>query len=243
MAAIMVMLECLTNLHAGNGDVNYNLIDNEVEKDPVTGYACINASGVKGALRAYLKKHKKCDEFFGNDKQGRLRILGANLLAMPMRASSGEKAFYLVSTQDMQDAYAKLYGILTGQQTDPEVSGDWTLAREEGISVEEVALTMEKTLMGRSVYKISAEDYASVPLPVIARNKLSDGKSENLWYEEVVPHETILYFPVISEDAKSDLALLREFRNAIHDKVIQFGGNASIGYGLCKVTVKELGDE
>ena len=35
MAAIIVNLECMTNMHVGNGDVNYNIIDNEVEKDPV----------------------------------------------------------------------------------------------------------------------------------------------------------------------------------------------------------------
>ena len=34
MAAIIVNLECMTNMHVGNGDVNYNIIDNEVEKDP-----------------------------------------------------------------------------------------------------------------------------------------------------------------------------------------------------------------
>ena len=30
MAAIIVNLECMTNMHVGNGDVNYNIIDNEV---------------------------------------------------------------------------------------------------------------------------------------------------------------------------------------------------------------------
>ena len=54
MAAIIVNLECMTNMHVGNGDVNYNIIDNEVEKDPVTGYPTINASGVKGALREFF---------------------------------------------------------------------------------------------------------------------------------------------------------------------------------------------
>ena len=29
------------------------------------------------------------------------------------------------------------------------------------------------------------------------------------------------------------------FKKAVDGKVVQFGGNASIGYGLCKVSVKE----
>lgn len=61
MVARLFQIECITNLHVGSGDVNYNIIDNEVEKDPVTGYATINASGVKGALREYFNKVSEKD--------------------------------------------------------------------------------------------------------------------------------------------------------------------------------------
>ena len=30
MAAIIVNLECMTNMHVGNGDVNYNIIDKRI---------------------------------------------------------------------------------------------------------------------------------------------------------------------------------------------------------------------
>ena len=43
MKAYMIQLQCMTNMHVGNGDVNYNIIDNEVERDPVTGYPTINS--------------------------------------------------------------------------------------------------------------------------------------------------------------------------------------------------------
>ena len=72
MAAIIVNLECMTNMHVGNGDVNYNIIDNEVEKDPVTGYPTINASGVKGALREFFNGDSELRHYvstlFGADK-------------------------------------------------------------------------------------------------------------------------------------------------------------------------------
>ena len=74
MAAIIVNLECMTNMHVGNGDVNYNIIDNEVEKDPVTGYPTINASGVKGALREFFNGDSELRQYvstlFGADKAG-----------------------------------------------------------------------------------------------------------------------------------------------------------------------------
>ena len=34
-------IRCLTNLHVGSGDINYNIVDKEVEKDPVTGVPVI----------------------------------------------------------------------------------------------------------------------------------------------------------------------------------------------------------
>ena len=54
MKAKIFVIECLTNLHVGNGDVNFNIIDNEVERDDVTGLPTINSSGFKGALRAFF---------------------------------------------------------------------------------------------------------------------------------------------------------------------------------------------
>lgn len=237
MEAIIVILECLTNLHAGNGDVNYNIIDNEVEKDPVTGYPVINASGVKGALRKHFKNNEDEQNWFGKDAQGKLKILGANMLAMPLRASKGEKAFYRVSTDLMIQKFNEFCDIFLNQNGKiPK----WEPV-DSMIAVETFKLDEKITFHGAStkydLYRIKTEDLRKIELPVIARNKLEDGISDNLWYEEVVPHESIFYFPVFVED--TDRELLKKFIKALKDSsIIQFGGNASIGYGLCKVTVK-----
>ena len=109
MKSIIVRLDCITNMHVGNGDVNYNIIDNEVERDPVTNYPTINASGVKGALREYFSKDNNLkayvDKLFGEDgsngtKSGTLKILQADMLAIPARASKGDSAYYLVTTNE-----------------------------------------------------------------------------------------------------------------------------------------------
>ena len=108
MAAIIVNLECMTNMHVGNGDVNYNIIDNEVEKDPVTGYPTINASGVKGALREFFNGDSELRQYvstlFGADKAGdttpgQLKVLCADMIARAARASLGKQAYYLITTQ------------------------------------------------------------------------------------------------------------------------------------------------
>ena len=82
-------------------------------------------------------------------------------------------------------------------------------------------------------------------LPIIARNYLENGISQNLWYEEIVPRETRFYFllqttpmesseKVNGDDPKSfEDILLSCLKPANH---LQIGANASVGYGLCQIS-------
>lgn len=72
---------------------------------------------------------------------------------------------------------------------------------------------------------------------VIARNVLehknNTKKSENLWYEEVVPADAIFYtvmLPTFNNDASKELT--EKLGKAIAGKILQIGGNETIGYGL-----------
>ena len=230
MGSILVKLECLTNLHVGDGEVNYNIVDNEVERDPVTHYPTINSSGVKGALRSYFKGNDNEVKWFGSDSaannnhvQGKLRFLSANMAAIPVRTKAGNNPYELVYTEVMKKQCEKLcnaFGI--AGRNDSFDSYYNALIGDNARLYEENADVMEYNLM---------EDN---PLPVIARNHLNNGTSTNLWYEEVVPHESIFYFIVNSED----MGALGSFKESINEKVIQFGADASIGYGLCMLQVK-----
>jgi|LSQX01.2.fsa_nt_gb CRISPR-associated protein Cmr4 len=242
MKAYIVRLDCLTNMHVGNGDVNYNVIDNEVERDPVTKYPTINASGVKGALREFFRMQEspRINEIFGADtggknEQGKVKILGADMIAIPGRASGGEKPFYLITTQEA----VKRVNELAKTFINKEIISRAEPSKE--VEVEGYKLNKKSKIGDKEIYIMDHEDFDTISLPVLARNKLDNGESKNLWYEEIVPHDSIFAFPVVSEDGD----LVDEFIKTIKDKVVQFGGNASIGYGLCKVTFygKEDGNE
>ncbi len=72
--------------------------------------------------------------------------------------------------------------------------------------------------------------FAEYGLPVNARNQLNDEKiSKNLWYEETLPADTLLYYLALSvEDS------LTPFVDYIkHSPYIQLGGHASVGQGYC----------
>lgn len=70
-------------------------------------------------------------------------------------------------------------------------------------------------------------------LPVIARNYLENGISANLWYEEVVPRETLFYQFISRPTANTQLA--NGLKNANVQETVQIGAHASVGYGLCKM--------
>ena len=238
MAQIIVRLKCITNLHVGNGDVNYSIVDNEVERDAVTNYPVINSSGVKGALREYFKVAAPdlIAPVFGSDEkknttQGKLKFLTAEMIAVAARASKGESAYCLVSTETAVSRFSQMKEEFLSDSPAYEKSP------VKGVEIEGFSpVCMLKAPFG-DIYLVSEDDFRTISLPVMARNCLEDGRSTNLWYEEVVPHESLFFFPVLANDQDKDY--LKAFAEKINGKVVQFGGNATIGYGLCKVCVME----
>ena len=181
MAAIIVNLECMTNMHVGNGDVNYNIIDNEVEKDPVTGYPTINASGVKGALREFFNGDSELRQYvstlFGADKAGdttpgQLKVLCADMIARAARASSGKQAYYLITTQTALDKYCNNCEIFLGKPVVYEKKSADESEAAEGFRLEE-----KVELNGKTLYILPEETFKKIELPVLARNKLDNGIS------------------------------------------------------------------
>jgi CRISPR-associated protein Cmr4 len=261
-------ITCLTNLHVGSGEANYNIIDNEVEKDPVMlNVPVIYDSGVKGALRAHCMEQPalsdECVDFiFGSDKQnrrdssdklsgkGQFKFLAASLIVRPLRVSSGTRSYALTTTPEIIETFgalAKGLGFLGFDSiTVPEAKDKPQSSMREVSEIEDEAATvfdpdqyqLFAKLVGSSNECLAVvgnmKDYA---LPVVARNQLDNGVSNNLWYEEIVPHKSRFYFFVlVPEEAEND-GTLDEFNAAIIGPgvAVQFGGNASVGQGYCKI--------
>ena len=241
MKAHLYKMTCLTNLHVGNGDVNYNIIDQEVEKDPINGLPMINSSGVKGALREFFEakwgKNEKILKYFGSGKenygQGSYKFLQMDMLFRPLRVSdNSNKSFALSTTKEIVDGFAErvsgLGGNLDGMKSFSQSNEKVCI---EGGSP--ITLYNANVKWGKMVNKPVAvlENLKNYDLPVIARNCLDDnGISNNLWYEEYVPHESVFGLIILTpEDMDED------FKKALISEPVQFGGNASIGYGLMEI--------
>ncbi len=100
-------------------------------------------------------------------------------------------------------------------------------------------LSLKKLLGDRLV--ILSHKYFSIlsddnHLPVLSRNNLENGQSANLWYEQVLPRYSRLYFMLMDGNAQSEY--LKKFRDTLctPSTIIQIGANASIGYGYCQIS-------
>jgi len=212
-------IRTLTNLHVGGGSSNYDYVDKQVQRDPATNYPTIFSSGLKGAIRDYLTEsgneqtQKAIPYIFGNEpsdptpKQGAYRFLSADLLAIPAPSDKPQQAYELVSSQQAQTTFKE-----KAQLMNPDIN----------IVLEGLGTADEKQ------FKELVHE-----LPVLSRNHLDNGVSQNLWYEEVVPRAAFFGFVILVPEEAGAENHFDTFNKMIDDKVIQIGANATIGYGLC----------
>jgi len=281
-----------TNLHVGSGSQNYGIIDNLVQRDPLTGFPCIYSSSLKGAIREYFRHQLKHDatwtkieaetflfHVFGFDRSdahendetapddskkaavrqqpAKYRFLQADLLSLPVRSDRrlfyrttcpylilnlkkslelykyklGEAYFNVLDQINdtlLQDAKAIQFDTGSSVLEDADIKADHIpaiigLAKLNEIAGNELAIARDTEF---------AELISDFHLPVIARNNLTDGRSSNLWYEQVLPSETRFWFGVLYPDNDQEF---EKFETILQAHPVQIGANASIGYGFCSI--------
>ncbi len=95
------------------------------------------------------------------------------------------------------------------------------------------------TLKGRLV--IVSDDVfktlVTTATQIIARNVLDNDtkKSNNLWYEEVVPADAVFY-TIMKPAYRESNDVMSTLNNGIAGQILQIGGNETIGYGFVKMS-------
>lgn len=201
---------------------------------------------------------------FGSDpkekeklRNGEYRFFSSDLFLLPVRSSLQQ--YYLATNPnivknfaekfrllDIKDAsiidLTKQLALLSGIAVNKEpilfegdantILEDYSVAKPATVSPEVVALNekydKKLALFGENFKELSDN------LPVIARNQLENGKSENLWYEEIVPHQSRFITFVSVPEVENVENYFETFNNELTSSLVQVGANGSIGYGLCK---------
>ena len=218
------IIENITNMHVGSGDINYGVVDNLVQKDVVSELPVIHSSSLKGAFREYFeekygKKDKRIIYIFGQDnksndtkRSGAYSFFEAKLLTRPVRSN---KALYFNATSPEiietflneldilgvninENLKKALNNLAKLKLNKPIVLGnvDKVYLEDEEVESEKIDnLNGLEKFLGKNIAIYPHNDFTKLGLPFIARNALDeDGTSDNLWYEEVVPKYSKFYF-------------------------------------------------
>lgn len=211
-----------TNLHVGNeSGGEFSIIDKAIQRDPLTSLPCINSSSLKGAIKEFCVHNSNVNvgKYFGSDvdkltgrvkpdtQKGEAIFFDAKLLLLPQQ--DNRTLYHYVTSDDvfkMMNERGKLF--------DPS----FRYEKPTQFHDKDVVTCNER----ESLSALCHDDN----LPIIARNVLENGESKNLWYEQVLPAETVLY-TIIQEEGE-------EIAKALDGQIVQIGANATIGYGYCK---------
>ena len=213
------IIENLTNMHVGSGDINFGVVDNLVQKDPISGIPVIHASSIKGAMREFFEERLDKDiitYIFGQDpdnssdkKPGAYSFFEARLLTRPVR--SNIKIFFNVTSTDIIKQFLEYTDFISIDNRLKEALIELSQIESDKILIfdeyEDAYIEDQKVEYKKfDKYKIEKKflgdvalcphnKFLEIDLPFIARNKLNDdGTSNNLWYEEIVPRNTKFYF-------------------------------------------------
>ena len=222
MNTFVYKITAKTNLHVGNesgGD--FTIIDNAIQRDPLTGLPCINSSSLKGAINEF------CSNCIKMSADARKKLFGSDKVDKKGDSQKGEAIFF----------DAKL--LFLPQQDDQTlfhyVTSDNVIAMlNDRIKLFNPSFNFVKPAnYNGKVVKTENERFSALcsddNLPIIARNVLDNGESKNLWYEQVLPAETVLY--TIIQENEDKLA------KELDGQIVQIGANATIGYGYCKFEI------
>jgi CRISPR-associated protein Cmr4 len=263
MASLIMGLLAETPIHPGVGR-NLGAIDLPVAREAATDYPVLVGSSLKGALRDHAPTEKR-DKLFGkHNEAGQLLVSDVRILLLPVRSLTGQYRWvtcpHVLERLVRDERRAGLEKSLPPIQVPAHralAHGEGNLFLEErefaiAGKVPEAVVAEVKGMIGnkqaadrveQQLAILADEDFAwfaRYGLGVQARNVLDEGKktSTNLWYEETLPPDTVMY-ALIAERNEGGVAELRAmFKERPY---LQAGGNETIGQGVFLVRLAPEG--
>jgi len=265
MKNVVMGLLAETFVHPGIGR-NEGAIDLPVAREAATDYPYIPGSSLKGALRDYARERKMpgIETCFGEQANaGDLLVSDARLLLLPVRSLTGSYKWItspLALERLYRDCKRAGQGLSFALPSSPEkgnVLGEgegniyleermfhFECALPEHLADELAGLIHHPETAGRlagQLLILNDEDFSwfvRYALAVQARNVLDPEtkESNNLWYEETLPPDTLLYCVFGSRTERNGLEELVEQLKS--NPWLQAGGNETVGQGWLVAQVK-----
>ncbi len=256
---LMFIAKTYSPLHAGIGQ-SIGKVDLPIEREKHTEYPCVFATGLKGSLRSHSKG--KLDEGVinkifgkkeGEEGAGEVVFTDLKLLLFPVRSSEG--SFKYVITENIINRFKRDYQLIFEEEFSntfgdliPHIDSISRVDPEEHIILEDFVFPIKEATEDK-LWDISLNDIYVIEedvfkylvtnaTQIIARNVLDDETktSKNVWYEEALPADTVLYTFMKPSIILTDETLLDTFKEILEqNNILQIGGNETVGYGICEV--------
>lgn len=256
MKTLLVGLLAETFIHPGSGR-NSGAIDLPVVREAATDYPFIAGQSFKGALKDHARQQEEKDIelLFGkSDQGGTFRAGDIRILLLPIRSLSG--SYKWATCPHLLERFLRdcrrcgsnmsydipllpvntIHGIGEGNLFLEErfFSIDGTV-QQNVIDAIACLIPHEETRkrLSNQLVILSDDDFAwfaRYGLAVAARNVLDEKtkESKNLWYEETLPPDTLMY-SVLSESQPKGLDKIGGLMKA--HPYLQAGGNETVGQG------------
>jgi len=263
----LILLHTLTPLHVGTGqavaNVDLPIAREKATGFPIVPASAFK--GVLRDY--FTAHSWATQAFGDTDQAGAWVFTDLRILCLPVRSFFGVFAYATcpLILQRLQ-RHAQVFGIKGFENLSVEVQGadialasnsalgkgnkvyleDLDLTAKQSPEADAVANAIAEKLLPNSERRYFTERFAVVSndvftflsetaTEVVARVRLEDNTktvaSGGLWYEEAVPAEAVFYGFVGATSAEPSLASLQI------DQLLQIGGDATIGRGLCKVVI------
>lgn len=261
MRSMILGMLAETPVHSGAGR-SEGFIDLPVAREAVTGYPVIAGSSLKGSLKDKAGKENE-KTFGGPDCAGDFLVSDARLLLLPVRSLIGHYKWticpHIIERLSRDLKLCGFDSTIDGSAYNPKKGevlgkgkGKLFLEEREFNMVEEALKDLAseigkliiheqtKSRLENQLIVMSNDDFqwfVSYGLPVNARNILDENKkSKNLWYEESLASDTLLYSMLFERKDKSLDTIRAIFKNRPY---LQLGGNETVGMGWFAVKLLE----
>ena len=269
MNTAMLGLLAETPVHPGAGR-GMGVVDLPVAREASTDYPVLVGSSLKGALRdkaeAAIATEAVEDRFGTQEHAGDVLVSDGRLLLLPVRSLT--TSYRWVTCHHLLERYRRDLD-RAALKPRPEIPakvdrGEILTAGDGRLFLEERQFTIAhapdedlakaiapcvlhdetQRRLGDRIAVLNDDDFAwfvRYGLGIQARNVLDDSKrSRNLWYEETLPPDTVMYALVMARSPGA-LGMLDELFPET-DSYLQVGGNETVGQGWFAVSVRRGGD-
>lgn len=261
----IVYYHSITPMHIGSGS-NLGVVDLPVYREAHTEFPVIPSSAIKGVLRANYEadvSKEDAKKIFGSEEggeqAGEVVFTDAKILLFPVKSLKGVFVWItspLVLGRFERDTdkslgidFSKLGEMKAMVSSDrPVISGKIILEEFSFETVKDEKLKQLKDIIKQdidpekivvlpdNIFKFFVKNYTEVVARIRIDQTKGTVKDGGLWYQELVPAEAVYYSCMMSRVADQDS--LNKVVNFINGKVLQFGGDETLGRGYTKIVVE-----